>query len=219
MPFETPEAPPGAVRVQGEKPGRSEIDKPLRLETNPDFYLMHHPNGWRAEETENGWELLPVLKDLVIAAGHNGVELTQGDQPDSSAARTRMKDRGWVILENQDDYRVAIKVAGGWAYRLLWDVIHRYPDGTFDLQFDHKGYQDFRRKLAEDGIVQPPRPSVVAQLERRYDKRLNRRGSRLHIPGAQAAQARDEAELEGLRQAKAAVKKPRGKKAAASSAA
>lgn len=209
MPFETPTAAPApptspapravgaAVRVEGRPGGRSELDKPLKLPASPDFYLIHHPNGWALEKSDDGYELLPTLKEMVLLGGINRVMLTPNG-PDSGLARTKLRDSGWTVLEDQDEYRVLVDVKDGVAHRLRWDVIHRYPDGSSDVQFDRAGWLAWRRSLVERGVVAPPRPAVVRQLRARLERRIGRRGANLHIPAVQVAQERDEAALAGL---------------------
>lgn len=209
MPFEPPQSPPpaapapsaaGGTVVEGRRGVTSEAKRALKLPTNPDFYLMHHPNGWRLEKTERGWEVLPVLKDLVCIGGTNGVEITEAG-PNTANARAKLQDAGWTILMNQDDYRRIYDVAGGVAHRLLWDRITAYSDGDFDLAFDEAGYQDFRRALVTGGVLKAPRPRVVEALRNRLERRIGRRAGSLHIPARAAAQERDEDRLDGLAEA------------------
>jgi hypothetical protein len=214
QPPPAPRAPEGATEVQGRPGGRTELDKKLKLPTNHDFYLMHHPNGWRLEKTSRGWEVLPVLKDLVLAGGINTVELTEKG-PDSGAARTKLRDRGWTMLEDQDEYRVVVDVAGGRAHRLIWDRIFRFPDGDFEVQFDHEGYADWRRSLVEEGRIDPPRPKVLATLRARLERRLGRRSQQLHIPTRAAAQEADQERLEALEDPGAIPESPRRRAAVA----
>lgn len=198
MPMEIPTAPPpGAKRVEGRSGGSPEVEKPLRLRPNHDFYLMHHPSGFRLERTDRGWEVLPVLKDLVKVGGINAVVLTEAG-PNTSAARARLRDNGWTVLENQDDYRVLYDVAGGIAHRLRWEAVDRFPDGEVEVTLDEKGWADYRRSLVERKIIPPPRPKVLAQLRRRLERRIGRRGAKLSIPAFREAQERDEDRLEGL---------------------
>lgn len=203
MPFEMPDAPPsspppGATRVEGRAAGRTEAEKKLKLPANPDFYLMHHSGGgFRLEQTERGWEVLPVLKDLVLIGGTNGVELTEAG-PNSQLARAKLRDRGWTILENQEAYRLVYDVAGGVAHRLRWDVIDRYSDGTANITFDHKGFADFRRSLIEDGTIDQPRPAIIAQLRRQLERRMGRRETKLEVPSVKRAQKRDAEKLKAL---------------------
>ena len=166
---------------------------------------MHHPNGWRLEQTDRGFELLPVLKDLTLVPGINRVELSKAG-PRSENARTRLRDQGWVVLDrHQEEYRVIVDVQGGLAHRLRWDIVDRYPDGTYDLAFDHAGYAEYRRSLVERGLIPPPRPRVVQKLRGRLERRLGRRMQHLHIPGVAVQQEQDQAELDAIEGAAAAV--------------
>jgi hypothetical protein len=130
----------------------------------------------------------------VLAGGINRVEITEKG-PDSSHARTKLRDSGWVVLEDQDEYRVLIDVEGGTAHRLRWDIVHRYPDGSYDLTFDREGWIAWRRELVADGRLPPPRPSVIQQLTRRLERRLGRREAKLDIPRVRRMQDYDEAAL------------------------
>jgi len=149
------------------------------------FYLMHNPEGWEPVQKEDGsWEWLPVLKRLLLKPGVNGVRGTRNGL-DDSRARISFQDRGWTIIDRSMGYVTRYPCRRGWSYYLTWD--HPIKAGRrLVVRHDAEGYNEFRRELVEDGVVQAPLPEVLADVLRGHQKQIDRNSKDIHIPVVKA---------------------------------
>ena len=167
-----------------------------------DFYLMHHPEGWELNERPDGeWEWLPRLKPLFLQPGINGVRQVRGGM-DDSAARISFQDRGWTILDRKLGYVTKYPCRRGHSSYLTWDI-PKVMGRRVIVRHDAEGYADFRRSLLENGTIPAPEPEALEAILHELDKRIERGGKSIHIPGVKAQVDKDE------------KKRTAGKKAAA----
>ena len=75
------------------------------------------------------------------------------------------------------------------------------------IRHDAEGYAAFRRGLIENGTIQAPEPEALEAILHQLDKRIDRAGKSIHIPGVKARVEADQAKLDG---AKKAAKKATG---------
>lgn len=184
-----------------------------------DFYLMHHPESWEAVQREDGeWEWLPRLKPLYLTPGINGVRQVKGGV-DDGPARLMYQDRGWTILPRTLGYVTKYPCARGDSSYLTWDTPH-VMGRKIIIRHDAEGYADFRRGLLETGTIKPPEPEALEAILHQLDRRIDRAGKSVHIPGVKARVESDQAKLDGAKKAakKATTKKKRTTKKKAADA-
>lgn len=155
----------------------------------PKFLFMHHPNTWDLVETDDGYEILPMLTKFQLIPGLNGIKHRAGGGVDSTAARAAFMDQGWVFIENEkggdggylreydgylgkvyvDKWSKPRSLGHGSRARVVWDV-------------DLKGYNDFRRSLMDSGDIGRPDPAALNWKIELLDKRIGRKIKSSHIP-------------------------------------
>ena len=185
----------------------------------PDFYLMHHPEGWELNERADGeWEWLPRLKPLFLQPGVNGVRAVKGGIDDSQA-RIMFQERGWNILPRELGYVTRYPCRRGQSSFLTWDRPQVMGNRVL-VRHDAEGFADFRRSLVEDGTITPPIPEALELILHDLDKRLERAGKAIHIPGVQAQVEKDQKKRTGGKKAakKATTRKRAPRKKAAANA-
>jgi hypothetical protein len=77
------------------------------------------------------------------------------------------------------------------------------------VRHDAVGYAAWRRGLVEDGTIPTPEPEALEAILHQLDRRIERAGKSVHIPGVKARVDADTAKLDG---AKKAAKKATTKK-------
>lgn len=170
----------------------------------PDFYMMHHPHSWEPVEVATGdWEWLPKLKQLLLKPGVNGVRTNPGGGIDDSQARINFQDRGWTVLPRDLGYVVRYQCQGGKTYYPLWDVPHKMGNRVV-VRYNPEAYNEFRRGLVLDGVVNPPEPEALEIVLDDLQHRVNRNAVNIHVPTVAAQVKKTEAKLNG---AKTAAKK------------
>lgn len=173
-----------------------------------DFHLMHNPENWEVCQREDGeWEWLPRLKCLYLVPGINGVRQVKGGI-DDSPARLAFKDRGWTIIDRDLGYVTKYPCARGKSSYLTWDRPH-VMGRKIIVRHDAAGYAAWRRGLVEDGTIPTPEPEALEAILHQLDRRIERAGKSVHIPGVKARVDADTAKLDG---AKKAAKKATTKK-------
>jgi len=172
------------------------------------FLLGAHPSSFDLVETSEGWRLVPTLKRLVIQAGVNFTrQVKEGQALDSSDIEAKFRSRfGVQVLTDPDQYMYAADGAAGQkGHFLLWENVKTYPDGTYEVHMDQDGYDRWRWSLVADGIVPPPRDSIIAEFTRRLRKQAQRATRTPHLMQAQEAKALAERRQQGLAEAQAAL--------------
>ena len=187
--------------------------------TTPQFIFMHHPNTWDLVETEDGYEVLPILTKFQLVAGLNGVKLRPGGGVDSTAARASFMDQGWVFIDDkkiEGGYLREFEGVRGPIYVDKWTtprVIGNGPRGRVIWDTDKEGYNAFRRSLLEDGTIEKPDPSALDWKIELLEKQIDRRVKSSHIPKIQKevekVTEQKEALIEAKKTKKTAVKKKR----------
>jgi len=178
----------------------------------PNFFLMHNPQGWEPNQREDGsWEWLPILKQLLIKPGVNGVRST-GNGIDHSQARIGFQDRGWTILDRELGYVTRYRSRGGPSYYLTWDEPVK-AGNRLVVRHDAEGYNEFRRSLVEDGIIKMPIPEILEARLEDYRKQINRNAKDVHIPSVKAKVEAAQKLVDGAGEAaKKAAPKPKPKR-------
>ena len=169
------------------RPGATTIPEMPRC----DFYLMHHPENWELRARPDGdYEWLPRLKLLFLQPGINGVRQVRGGM-DDSAARISFQDRGWTILDRKLGYVTKYPCRRGQSSYLTWDTPHVMGRKVI-VRHDADGYADWRRTLLENGTIQTPEPEALEAILHELDKRIERAGKAIHIPGVRVQVEKDE---------------------------
>ena len=162
--------------LQGYTPHKSVTETPLKIEPNADFILMHYPmTGWRMENVAGQLKLVPVLKPLHMIGGCAGVK-TRDKRIVATQAISIREGRGWIILRNQDEYRLSHEVKGGVVHYLKWTKLVDYGGGNAELEFDaeaQKAYAEWRLQLVYDGVIPPPTARTLRRLEAKHKKRIS----------------------------------------------
>jgi hypothetical protein len=165
-----------------------------------DFHLMHNPESWELAQREDGeWEWLPRLKCLYLVPGINGVRQVKGGI-DDSPARLAYQDRGWTVIDRALGYVTKYPCARGQSAYLTWDRPH-VMGRKIIIRHDAPGYAAFRRGLIENGTIQAPEPEALEAILHQLDKRIDRAGKSIHIPGVKARVEADQAKLDGAKKA------------------
>jgi len=163
----------------------------LNSPRTPKFIFMHHPNTWDLVETENSWEILPLLTKFQLIAGLNGVKLRPGGGVDSTAARAAFMDQGWTFIpveKIKDGYLREFDGTRGPIYVDKWTLprkIGSSVNAKVVWDTDQEGYNSFRRSLLEDGTIDKPDPSTLEWKIELLKKRIGRKIKSSHIPQVQ----------------------------------
>lgn len=183
----------------------------LNISPNAPYYMMHHPAQWELVIEGDTAEWLPTFSTLYEIAGVNGVQSTPAG-PDSTMARVNFMDKGFTILPQDLGYqtRYPTKV-GGYYYTSIWDQPKQVGTKLF-WTTNEAGYNQWRRDLLDNGIIQPPEPEILELLVERHEKRIERNISMQHIP--EIAKRLDEMrdQLTAMQQASGAKAEPAPKK-------
>ncbi len=201
---------------------------------SPRFIWAHHPDSW--EFMDGQW--LPRLKKIPLIDGVNGCKKgPNGHIPVLNALR---QDR-WVPLDEDGTIKVTDPATGqvieDKGYLCAWDGQKgtHYSDawGTplligagrqlkvdWSTEYDHQGFDAWRRWLVDSGTIEPPSPAVEARVIKTQANRAKRRIKEGHDgnPHVQAHVVAEHEKLEAMK-ATAAHKntrrrvKGRGKKA------
>ena len=185
----------------------------------PDFYLLHHPESWELNERSDGeWEWLPRLKFLKLTPGVNGVRQVKGGV-DDAGARIMMEGRGFSLIARNLGYVTKYPCRRGMSSYLTWDVPALLGKRLI-VRHDGEGYADWRRSLLENGTIAPPQPEALAAILHRLDKRIERGGKSIHIPGVKAEVEKNEKKRAAGKKAatKATTRKRAPRKKAAANA-
>ena len=148
----------------------------------------------------------------------NGVRQVKGGVDDSQA-RIMFQDRGWTILNRGLGYVTKYPCRRGQSSFLTWDRPQVMGKRVL-VRHDSAGYADFRRSLVEDGTIAPPIPEALELILHDLDKRIERAGKAIHIPGVQAQAEKDQKKRSAGKKAaaKATTRKRAPRKKAAANA-
>lgn len=205
----------GSGFVQKQKVGGEDRGQQLPNfgERNRHFLLGAHPTSWDQVHTSKGWRLVPTLKRLIVQAGVNFTRAPakEGMTLDSSDIEAKFRSKfGVKVLVDVDQYMYVTPGVGKTeGHFLLWENVKVYPDGEYEISMDQDGYDLWRWSLVVDGIVEPPRDSVIAQMRTRLTRARGRATRTPHLAQAQEAKAAAEERLAGLDAALKALKAPK----------
>lgn len=187
-----------------------ETNKRLRLEPKQRFMYFHNPRNWELAEFKDGRKsyhlLLPVLNQMILEAGVNGVRQF-GKSIDYNLALTNLQQDGCTILDPAKiDYMVSYDVIGGKHYADKFTILEEIA-GNVLLSYDHEGFNDFRRDLIVKGIIDLPHEHFIRLILRRNNSLLNRLSGQLHNPSSKARYEKAELYSKQVKQASESIKK------------
>lgn len=151
---------------EGQSPADGEIVEPAPaaavaplyplLPTNAFFYLAFHPARWTVD-IRHGL-LLPDVVKIAVEPGLNGVRYRDGRPPDETPALRMWRESGWEVLPhsagpNGQSYVRRTRVAGGWYFRLPWEIVYQESD---QVDFDAKGFKAWIDGLVEKEAIKAP---------------------------------------------------------------
>lgn len=179
----------------------------------PQFVFMHNPNQWDLVETDDGFEVLPMLTKFQLIAGLNGVKYRPGGGLDSTAARASFMDRGFVFIDTNKGgdggYLRVFDGHTGQIYVDRWTKPRKIGYGErakVVWETDKEGYNEFRRSLIEDGTIAKPDPSAIDFKIELAAKRVERKSKQGHIPRIKKQADQAEEKRQALEEVKATKK-------------
>lgn len=202
-------------------PGNSER---LPTRRTPPFFYIHHPGDWEF----CGGEWLPRVKRWSLHTGVNGI---QSGKRGYLQAKTNLEADGWIVIghdvpvcyhdedgELVDDtgYLCSLLGRGGQVHTDVWhkpSVIGMGRTASVDWKegYDREGFNLWRKKLLEVGIIPAANPAALSQLVRVQERRT-RRHAKQAVEGNPIAQRKHDKEKERLEDMKAGTKKVTAKK-------
>ena len=158
-------------------------DRGINEKPNCPYYLMAHPHCWDLVVSDDGSaEWLPQLSKLQEEPGVQGVRALPGGGADSSMARTDAMDRGFTVLPRELGYLVRHRTrSGGYHYTGSWVSFKQIANRVI-WKPDTEAYNEFRRNLLRERIVDPPDPDILELQREREERRIDRLASQQHIP-------------------------------------
>jgi hypothetical protein len=162
------------------------------LRSNFPIWLAFIPRRWDvADDGKGGRAVVPALKELRATPGSDGVGMVQradGSRvPDMRQAFDNLKERGHFVIPHDVDgpgttYLSRTRVGTAWHpksgeelavwhWHLRWTRCH---PGSAAYTTDTGGYTGWLRSLIERGVLPPPAPDVLDELESRYEALLER---------------------------------------------
>lgn len=202
-------------------PGNSER---LPERANAPFFFVHHPGDW--EFIEGEW--LPRVKRWPLKSGVNGV---QSGKRGYLQAKTNLEADGWIVINHDvpvcyhdddgdliDDtgYLCSLLGQNGQVHTDVWhkpSVIGMGRTASVDWKegYDRAGFNLWRKKLLELGLIPAANPASLSQLVRVQERRT-RRHAKQAVEGNPIAQRKHEVEKVRLEGMKASSKKASSKK-------
>lgn len=178
--------------------------KRLNLPKNQRFVFFHNPRNWEIANFKSGKKdtflLLPKFNSLILEAGVNNVR-ANGSQIDYSYAVAELQKQGCTVIRPEDfDYMVKYPVHGGYHYCTKFLKVEEVA-GTIITEFDHDSFNEFKRTLILNGVIQIPHEHFVRLLLHQNKTKINRLANQLHNP---SSKARYEEALEFEKQVKQA---------------
>lgn len=164
------------------------------------FLLVHHTGkagSWECVDSDDRPTWLPVLAQIPLMPGANGVRTVEKGEAPSAAwdgLTTSLTRDGAVIIPANAEvcgvrYMVPQQVQGGTRYRMWCESIEANPmPGRKELvNFDHATYNEWRAKLVIDGKVPPPHEAVLRQMRKAAENNVGRwKGHRTANPDVRA---------------------------------
>lgn len=158
----------------------------LPIKPNHPFWMMHHPmTCWElihfADVDKYYW--MPNFRKLYDMPGCNAVRMVKnGRGADSTMARVQMMDNGFEILDLEFGYQQRFSSRyGGFVYREIWEK-PKIIGNRVIWNFDDIAFNDWRKQLMDDGVLQQPDPDVIDIFIERQERRISRNAQRGHIP-------------------------------------
>ncbi len=165
----------------------------LPIPANQAFFYMHWPGEWHPETAgleQATW--LPLLSKHILLPGCNlNRTLRKGEPPEAAYDQAVLKNtrRGAVYLLptvhrlasggkyiRQADCRNPRNNAPGIYYLEAWQQPRDYiPGRRLKFNFDRAGYNKFRLRMVQLGVIRSPSPSIIDDLLRRRRSDRNRR--------------------------------------------
>ena len=185
------------ARLRGEAVTTAQVNKvdklrPSRAFGHPKFVMAHHPNSW---EFKNG-QWLPRIKQHHIYPGVNGTD----KNGNHALMLAQLQMDGWTVLSHDlpvcfydddgelvDDVGYMVRYDGtrGPIYKDVWAIPAIYGAGaSAKTVWDHDeaGYDAWRARLVEQGIVAAPSPHVLAGAVDLQLNRMTRDQNNAHMP-------------------------------------
>tara|TARA_R100000664_G_C2756524_1_gene144435 strand:- start:1889 stop:2530 length:642 start_codon:yes stop_codon:yes gene_type:complete len=161
----------------------------LPVRANNRFFYKHHPKNWELYyfEIDTGKKIInkPVwLPDLHVHHETPGVNGTRGftGNPDSGLTRTRLVDKGWVVINaNQHDYlrKYPARKGAYWA-----DKFTRLENigGELVKTFEHDNFAKWKLELMQNGVISLPHKTFLQRKMMDTQRRIQRHTRNQHIP-------------------------------------
>lgn len=183
----------------------------VRDAPRPFFRMFHNPADWQLDDEGN---LRPGVSHVSMTPGA-GVEADGDDRP----LRERLRKDGWVelprFLPNPDGppvdlLAVYLNHRGHSVHRTVFLVPEHAPGGgkiPTRWVIDREAVRDYTTWLVEAGHIAPPQPSVLAELIRRAERKLDRLLVATELPASSPeTAARRKVKLERTRLALASLR-------------
>ena len=154
--------------------------KGFPIQANVPFYLTHHPANWELVEEETRFCWLPQLSKLHEMPGVNGVQGTKNGV-DSFVARAKAEEEGKTVLSWDLGYLTRYPAKNGYYYCVIWSHPKKIGNRVIH-KLDQKGWNDFRRSLLENGLIEPMDEDLISILSGKLESRLNRLHKDQHLP-------------------------------------
>ena len=181
----------------------------LNITPNQPFYLMHHPMGWEFDELLG--EFMPIFSELKEEAGVNGVKQTPGG-PDSREARVNAQDNGFTILDyRQIPYLTRWATRSGGFYYTVKFTKPKIVAGKIFWKLDTEAYNEFKKNLIKEGIIDAPDPDCLALLIDRKSRHVNRYVQNQHLPEVKKKLDDIKSSVQAMKDAASGKKKRRSK--------
>ena len=165
-------------------------NKRLNLETKPSFILYHNPQNWQLVKfptkgkKKDKYLLLPELSTLVCVAGVNMVQEI-GGRLDTTFAKANLMKNGYTIIEpEQHNYLCSYPVKHGTRYDLIFNEYEQIGTTVIET-FDHAAYNEFKRELVANGVIDIPHQHFIKLLIHETRPLIDKYANLLHTPTGQ----------------------------------
>lgn len=165
----------------------------LPTKKNNSYFFAHNPRNWEyiyidivkqagkgTKKTKVGY-WLPLLSSIQEQPGVNGIH-DVGGRMDSSLTRTRMKDKGWILLPPSEfDYLRIYPALNGKYHSNRFEKLESLA-GTLIKEFDHEGFNSWRLELIKNGSIPIPHHTILKRIRLDAAEQINRQMKHQHIP-------------------------------------
>ncbi len=184
------------ARLRGEAVTTAQVNKvdklrPSRAFGHPKFLMAHHPNSWEFKNDQ--W--LPRIKQHHIYPGVNGTD----KNGNHALMLAQLQMDGWTVLSHDlpvcfyddaelvEDVGYMVKYDGtrGPIYKDVWAIPTILGAGSSAKTIwdhDEAGYDAWRARLVEQGIIAAPNPHVLGEAVDLQLNRMTRDQNNAHMP-------------------------------------